>query len=160
MRRRRRLALAAAVVAAALAAGLAALALAAGGSSRHEAAQLLRLGDLPLGYQTLELLEDRGPIADCQPLTAPDDTPARMARFIERFHPRGCIFGFRLLFDQAGAQVAPLVIGTGILDARSKAEADAGWAVVPEMLGRLLRDHPPRAAPAPAKIGSATPPLP
>lgn len=140
-----------------LAAGaFAALALAAGGSSRDEAAQLLRLGDLPLGYVTVELLEDRGHVAECEPLTDPDDTPAHMARFIERFHPRGCIFGFQQLFGEPGGPPGPLLIGTGVLDARSKAEADAGWAVAPEMLGRLLGDHLPKPAPAPVKIGSAT----
>jgi hypothetical protein len=36
------------------------------------------------------------------------------------------------------------------------AEANAGWAVVPEMLGRLLGDKPPRQAKAPGKVGSAT----
>jgi hypothetical protein len=146
----------AATLAALLAGGLAALALAAGGPSREEAAQLLRLGDLPLGYVTVELLEDRGHVAECEPLTDPEDTPARMLKFVRRFHPRGCIFGFQLLYSEPGAKPGPLGIGTGVLDAKSKPEADAGWAVVPEMLGRLLGDHPPKPAPAPARIGRAT----
>jgi hypothetical protein len=132
------------------------MALAAGGSAKQEAAQLLRLGDLPLGYVTVELLEDRGHVADCEALAEPDDTPARMLKFIQRFHPRGCMFGFQQLFGEPGGKPGPLAIGTGVLDAGSKAEADAGWAVVPEMLGRLLGDHPPQAAAAPVKIGSAT----
>jgi hypothetical protein len=127
-----------------------------GRSSRAEAAQLLRLTDLPLGYLTVELLEDRGHVAECEPLTDPEDTPARMLKFVRRFHPQGCVFGFQQLFGEPGAEPGPLAIGTGVLDARSKAEADAGWAVVPEMLGRLLGDHPPKPAPAPAKLGSAT----
>jgi hypothetical protein len=145
-----------ALAALALAAGLATLALAAGGSNRHEAAQLLRLTDLPLGYLTVELLEDRGHIAECEPLTDPEDTPARMLKFVRRFHPQGCVFGFQQLFGEPGAEPGPLAIGTGVLDARSRAEADAAWAVVPEMLGRLLGDQAPTPGPAPAKIGSAT----
>lgn len=143
-------------LAALLGAGLASVALAADHSSRGEAAELLRLTDLPLGYVTVELLEDRGRVADCEPLAEPDDTPARMLKFIQRFHPRGCMFGFQQLFGGPGGELGPLAIGTGVLDARSKAEADAGWAVVPEMLGRLFRDQPPQAAAAPVKIGSAT----
>jgi hypothetical protein len=160
MKARRRIALAIAALTATAACGLAALALGAGhpdgshagGSARDEAAQLLRLTDLPLGYLTVELQEDRGHVAECEPLTDPEDTPARMLKFVRRFHPQGCIFGFQQLYGEPG----PFGIGTGVLDARSKAEADAAWAVVPEMLGRLLRDHPPRPGPAPEKIGSAT----
>ncbi len=150
--RARRLLIALAV----LAAGSAALALAAAGSSRHEEAQLLRLGDLPLGYVTAELREEHGHVALCEALTDPDDTPTRMAKFIKRFHPRGCIFGFSFSYGEPERKRNPLLIGTGVLDAKSKAETDAAWAVVPEMLGRLLRDRPPKLVPAPVKIGRAT----
>jgi len=148
-------------------AALAAVALAAGGSKEREAtspgdeaAQLLRLNDLPLGYLTVPLFAARHKTAECERLTNPGDTPAKMAKFIERFHPRGCIFGFQQLFPDPGAEpgagLGPLSIGTGVLEAGSKAEADAGWAVVPEILGRLLNDHPPKPAPTPLKLGSAT----
>jgi hypothetical protein len=152
----RRLLPALTALAVALAAGLATLAFAAGGAGRHEAAQLLRLGDLPSGYKTVELREDRGPVADCEPFTAPDDTPARMARFIERFHPRGCMFGFQYSYFEPRPELSPRLVGTGVLDARSKAEADAAWAVVPEILGRLLGGHRLKPEPAPVKIGTAT----
>jgi hypothetical protein len=156
---RRRLGLSLAL-AAVIAAGLVTMALAAGrsgnGSNRDEAAQLLRLGDLPLGYVTTELLEDRGHVAECEPLTDPDDTPAQMLKFVRRFHPKGCVFAFQQLFADPGGPAGPLSIGTGVLAAKSRAEADAGWAVVPRMLGRLLEGHPPQPARAPAKIGSAT----
>jgi hypothetical protein len=156
MRGRRRLVLVLAAVTAVLAVGMAALGLAAGGSSRREAAQLLRLGDLPQGYITNELEEDRGHVAECRPLTEPDDTPSQMLKFVHRFHPRGCIFGFTFSYGEPEAKRNPLLVGTGVLDARSAAEANAGWAVVPEMLGRLLGDKPPRVAKAAAKVGSAT----
>jgi hypothetical protein len=156
MRGRRRIALIAAAVTVVLAAGLAAIALAAGGSSQREAAQLLRLGDLPLGYITNELEEDRGKVAECRPLTEPDDTPSQMLKFIQRYHPRGCIFGFTFSYGEPEARRNPLLVGTGVLDARSASEANAGWKAVPEMLGRLLGANPPQRAEAPAKVGSAT----
>jgi hypothetical protein len=139
-----------------LVAGLAAIALAAAGSNQREAAQLLRLTDLPLGYVTNELEEDRGKVAECRPLTEPGDAPSQMLRFVHRFHPHGCIFGFTFSYGEPEARRNPLLVGTGVLDARSAAEANAGWKVVPEMLGRLLGANPPQRTKAPAKVGSAT----
>jgi hypothetical protein len=140
---------------------MAAIALAQGTSGPRpsradEAAQLLRLTDLPLGYETLELEEDRGHVAECEAFTEPDDTPAAMLRFIRRYHPRGCLFGFAYAYGEKEAGRNPLLVGTGVMDAGSKAAAAAAWAVVPEMLGRLLGDKAPREVKAPARIGDAT----
>jgi hypothetical protein len=99
------------------------VALATGTSRTDEAAQLLRLDDLPLGYQTVELEEDRGHVAECEALSEPDDTPARMLAFIRRYHPRGCIFGFQFTYAGPPARREPLFVGTGALDAKSAAEA-------------------------------------
>jgi hypothetical protein len=134
----------------------AAVALAADTSPKHEAAQLLRLNDLPLGYQAVELQEDRGQVADCEALTEPEDTPPRMLAFIRRYHPRGCIFGFQFTYAEPKGQREPLFVGTGVLDAKSTAEAKAGVAVVPEMLGRLLGDKVPRKVAAPTRVGAQT----
>jgi hypothetical protein len=138
------------------AAALAAVALAAGTSQKGEAAQLLRLDDLPLGYQTVELEEDRGHVAECEALTEPEDTPPRMLAFIRRYHPRGCIFGFQFTYADPTAQHQPIFVGTGVLDARSMAEAKAGLGVVPEMLGRLIGDKPLRKAAPPTQVGAQT----
>jgi hypothetical protein len=115
-----------------------------------ERAQLLRLNDLPHGYLGLELVEEHGSTPECTALSEPEDTPPRMLRFVHRYHPRGCIFGYRLLYGEPG----PLLVGTGVLDAKSKAEALAGWAVLPEMLGRLVGDRVPKPAGAPEGIGA------
>jgi hypothetical protein len=133
-----------------------AIALGAGHSTSHEAAQLLRLNDLPLGYQTTELREDRGHVADCEALTEPEDTPPRMLAFIRRYHPRGCIFGFQFTYAGPAWQREPIFVGTGVLDAKSTAEAKAGLAVVPEMLGRLVGDKPPGKAAPPTRVGAQT----
>lgn len=156
MTNRRRLAFVAAALTAVLACGLGAIALAASGSSGREEAQLLRLNDLPLGYLGVELLEEHGHVPECEPLTEPEDTPPRMLAFVRRYHPRGCVFGYQLLFGQPGGPPGPLLVGTGILDARSMAEAKAGWAVMPELLGRVVGDRVPKPAKAPARIGAAT----
>ena len=105
---------------------LAAVALAAGTSQKREAAQLLRLTDLPPGYETVELLEDHGQVAECEALTEPGDTPPRMLAFVKRYHPRGCMFGFQFVYGEPEEKTNPLLVGTGVLDARSRAEADAG----------------------------------
>jgi hypothetical protein len=156
MRRSGKIVVVVSTVALLAAAALAAIALAAGGSSRGEEAQLLRLNDLPLGYLGVELLEEHGNVPECEALTEPEDTPARMLKFVRRFHPRGCIFGYQLLFGEPGGAPGPLLVGTGILDAKSIAEAKAGWSVIAEMIGRLVGDQTPVPARAPAKIGAST----
>jgi hypothetical protein len=138
------------------AAALSAVVLAAGTSQKREAAQLLRLNDLPLGYQTAELEEDRGDVAECEALTEPEDTPPRMLAFIRRYHPRGCIFGFQFTYAGRAGQQQPMFVGTGVLDAKSMAEAKAGLAVMPEMLGRLVGDKLPRKAAPPTQVGAQT----
>jgi hypothetical protein len=135
---------------------LAAVALAAGTSQKREAAQLLRLTDLPRGYETVELLEDHGHVAECEALTEPGDTPPWMLAFVRHYHPRGCMFGFQFVYGEPEAKTNPLLVGTGVLDTKSRAEADAGWRVAPEMIGRLLGDKVPRPAKVAVKVGAAT----
>jgi hypothetical protein len=117
---------------------------------------LLRLGDLPLGYLNFELQEEQGDEVFCSPLTHPDDTPPRMARFILRYHPRGCIGAYGRLYSLPGEEPGPLATGTGVLALGSDRAADAGWAVVPEILGRLLGDRPPKEVEAKERVGRAT----
>jgi hypothetical protein len=116
---------------------------------------ILRLSDLSLGYLNVELQEEQGDHIYCSRLTHPEDTPARMGRFVDRFHPRGCLGGYTLLYTPPGEEEGPELIGTGALPLRSDAAADAGWKVVPEMLGRLMPD-PPHEVRAKERVGSAT----
>jgi hypothetical protein len=122
-----------------------------------EPAQLLRLPDLPLGFVNLELREDRGDAPTCERLTEPEDTPPRMLRFVHRFHPRGCMAGYGFSFvEPLDEGHGPAFVGSAVLDTRSRAEADAAWAVAPEILARLVGDkHLEPVEPA-ARIGSAT----
>jgi hypothetical protein len=116
---------------------------------------ILRLSDLSLGYLNVALEEEQGDHVYCSRLTHPEDTPAKMARFVDRFHPRGCLGAYTLLYTPPGEEEGPELIGTGALPLRSDAAADAGWKVVPEMLGRLMR-KPPHEVKAKERVGSAT----
>jgi hypothetical protein len=128
-------------------------------ASRHRGPDptwlILRLSDLPLGYLKFDLQEEQGERIYCSRLTHPDDTPPRMGRFVDRFHPRGCLGAYYRLFSLPGEEPGPKLAATGVLPLQSAKAADAGWAIVPEMLGRLFGLVPTEVA-APEKVGSAT----
>jgi hypothetical protein len=144
-------------LAAACAAALLLLGNAAAASPRgtNPAWLILRLSDLSLGYLNVELQEEQGDHIYCSRLTHPEDTPAKMGRFIDRFHPRGCLGGYSLLYAPPGEEEGAELIGSGSLPLQSDAAADAGWKVVPEMLGRLMPDHP-HEVKAKERIGQTT----
>lgn len=117
---------------------------------------LLRLHDLPPGYLNVELQEEQGERTLCSHLHSSPGTPPKLAKFIVRFHPKGCVGAYGHLFAAPGQPAGPVVVGTGVLSTSSDKAADAAWHVVPELLGRLTHDRPPRELAAPEKIGSAT----
>ncbi|MGN6202325.1 MAG: hypothetical protein ACTHNY_07965 [Solirubrobacterales bacterium] len=146
---------AAALLAAFAAALLLSRADASRGPSANPAWLILRLSDLSLGYLNLELVEEQHDHIYCSRLTHPEDTPVRMGRFVDRFHPRGCLGGYSRLYTPPGEEEGPELIGTGSLPLQSDAAADAGWKVVPEILGRLMPD-PPHEVKAKERVGKAT----
>ncbi len=99
--------------------------------------QALRLSDLPLGYLKFNLQEGQPERIYCSRLTHPEDTPPKMGRFVDRFKPRGCLTAYYRLYTPPGEEPGPGFAAGGVLPLRSDAAADAGWAVVPEMLGRI-----------------------
>jgi hypothetical protein len=99
--------------------------------------QVLRLSDLPLGYLKYDLREEQGERIYCSRLTHPEDTPPKMGKFVDRFGPRGCLTAYYRLYTPPGEETGPGLAAAGVLPLRSDAAADAGWAVVPEMLGRI-----------------------
>jgi hypothetical protein len=135
--------------------GVAAVAVARTGAP-NQTQLILRLSDLPPGYLNVALQEEQNDETYCARLTDPEDTPPRLARFVRRYHPRGCIGAYGSLFTVPGEEFAPPLVGTGVMALDSRRAADAGWAVVPVLLGRLLRDKVPRELAAPEKIGRAT----
>jgi hypothetical protein len=120
-----------------------------------EPTQLLRLPDLPLGYVNLELREEGGEVPTCERLTEPEDTPPRMLRFVHRFHPRGCVAGFAFSYEHGGEELPAFVV-SAVLDAHSRAEANAAWTVAPEILARGVGDKKLRPAKPRVHLGSAT----
>ncbi len=117
---------------------------------------ILRLSDLPPGYVNASLQEEQDDETYCARLTDPEDTPPRLARFVRRYHPRGCLGAYYSLYTVPGQEFAPPTVGTGVLALESRRAADAGWAVVPVLLGRVLNDRVPREVAAPETIARAT----
>jgi hypothetical protein len=135
--------------------GLAAMAVAR--DARPNQTQLtLRLTDLPPGYLNARLQEGLEDEPYCAPLTDPEDTPPKLARFVRRYHPKGCVGAYYSLYTVPGQEFAPPTVGTGVLALHSKRAANAGWAVVPVLLGRLMKDRVPREVAAPETIARAT----
>jgi hypothetical protein len=128
-------------------------------ASRHRGPNptwlILRLSDLPLGYLKFDLQEEQGERIYCSQLTHSDDTPPKMGRFIDHFHPRGCLGAYYRLFSLPGEEPGPKLAAAGVLPLQSAKAAGAGWAIVPVMLGRLF-GRVPKEVPAPERVGSAT----
>ncbi|HYP56614.1 MAG TPA: hypothetical protein VEQ41_10010 [Solirubrobacterales bacterium] len=155
--RGRRIAIGAALGLLGLAAGLATIAsMGADAAPRKGPDQtrlILRLSDLPLGYVNFDLQESEDERIFCSHLTNPDDTPPRLARFIVRYRPKGCIDAYSRLYSLPGQTPSPALAGTGVMALGSDAAADAGWAVAPEIIGR---DDPPREVRPSERVGRAT----
>ncbi|MGE5282051.1 MAG: hypothetical protein ACM3N0_06985 [Chloroflexota bacterium] len=122
----------------------------------HQSDLLLRLHDLPPGYVNVELREEQGERTFCMPLKHPPGTPRRLAKFVVRFRPKGCVGAYNRLFVVPGQLTGPVFAATGALRLSSNKAADAAWHVVPQLLGRLLKDHPPREVTTSDKVGRAT----
>lgn len=117
---------------------------------------LLRLHDLPPGYLNVELQESQGEQTFCSRLHDPPDTPKALAKFVDRFRPKGCAGAYYRLFTVPSQPSGPVLAATGVLEMSSDRAADAAWSVVPQLLGRLFHDHPPREVTTPEEIGSDT----
>ena len=124
--------------------------------SPNQTRLILRLHDLPPGYVNVGLLEEQGERIFCSRLHSPRDTPPKLARFVTRFHPKGCVGVYGRVFVVPGQPAGPAAAATGVLALGSDKAADAAWRVVPELLGRLTDDRLPRELAAPERIGSAT----
>lgn len=117
---------------------------------------VLRLTDLPPGYVNARLQEGLEDEPYCARLTDPEDTPPKLSRFVRRYHPKGCVGAYYSLYTVPGQEFAPPTVGTGVLALPSRRAANAGWAVVPILLGRLMNDKVPRESAPPVRIGTAT----
>lgn len=117
---------------------------------------VLRLHDLPPGYRaTNGSAEFSLPGLGCAAIEPADPRP-RLAAFLRRYSPVGCLALYVRLFRTPGTDPAPLAVGTGALDAGSVDGAEAGLAISRELLSHLLGDKLPKEVPAPEPIGDAT----
>jgi hypothetical protein len=119
--------------------------------------RLLRLHDLPLGYELL----DRGsfspavPRFGCARLTPTDPQP-RLASFLQRYSPRGCFGIYHRVFQVPGEESAPLFVGSAAAELGSAAAAKAGMKVARELIAHFTDDELPQEAQPPETIGEAT----
>lgn len=129
------------------------------GASAGSPAQnlLLRLRDLPPGYRLLKSGGVEFPFSsiECDSIEPADPRP-RLAAFLARYSPAGCLALYYRLYRVPGSGPAPLVAGTGALDAGSIEAAEAGLAVSRELLSHLLGDELPREVQPPAIVGDAS----
>ncbi len=139
----------------ALEGNVAAVASASGGDATDAAQELLRLHDLPLGYRWSGGLVEFPVQLGCDSIE-PAEAQPRLAAFLARYAPTGCMALYTRLFRVDGGQPAPLAVGTGALDAGSVEGATAGLAVSRELLSHVLGDELPTEVPVPTKIGDAT----
>jgi hypothetical protein len=117
---------------------------------------LLRLHDLPLGYRwESESFVELPFTLGCNSIE-PAEAQPRLAAFLARYSPAGCMALYTRLFRVEGGQPAPLAVGTGALDAGSVKGAEAGLMVSRELLSHLLGDELPTEVSPPTTIGDAT----
>lgn len=131
-----------------------------GGRAPEE--MLLRLHDLPPGY----LIRALGGESDSSQTDAeqdvlcdaihPADPQPKLAEWIERFTPRGCATVYVQIYRAEAERPAPLLVGTGALDAGSPAAAEAGLAVAGELLSHIVEGEPLRTATPAETVGDAT----
>lgn len=120
---------------------------------------LLRLHDLGLGYffPTIgaEGAEREPPEITCDKVRPADPEP-NVAEFVRRYSPGGCMTLYARIYDVPGDSPTPQMVGTGALDAGSRAAADAGFAVAPELLSHAFLDEALTEVSPPATVGDAS----
>jgi len=117
---------------------------------------VLRLHDLPTGYLATDgSAEFPLPGLGCAAIEPADPRP-RLAAFLQRYSPVGCLALYFRLFRTPGTGPVPLAVGTGSLEAGSVNGAEAGLAISRELLGHLLGDELPKEVHTPETVGDAT----
>jgi hypothetical protein len=117
---------------------------------------VLRLHDLPTGYgATYGSSEFPLPGLGCAAIEPADPRP-RLAAFLRRYSPVGCLALYFRLYRVPDVDPTPLAVGTGALDVGSVEGAEAGLQISRELLSHLLDDELPPEAPASETVGDAT----
>jgi len=127
----------------------------AGRQSAQAQRLLLRLHDLPPGYADNLVSAETGPLDECDNLR-PANAEPRLAVFIARYAPKGCLGIYFRLYRVPGFSPAPPAVGSGALDAGSVEAAEAALAVAPEAIGHLTEGMKLEETVPPATVGEAT----
>jgi hypothetical protein len=119
--------------------------------------RLLGLRDLPIGFHLLDfgLTELALPNLGCGAIEPANPQP-RLAKFLKRYSPSGCLIAYLRMFRVPGEGPAPFLAGSAAIELPSVEAAEAGLAVSRELLSHLLADKPPREVKPPVTVGDAT----
>lgn len=118
--------------------------------------RLLRLHDLPGGYHVLEtsFTEIQLPSIGCEAIDPADPEP-RLARFLARYSPSGCLAIYSRVFEMPG-QPGPDLAASGAMVLPSTAAAQAALASSRELLSHLFGGEVLQEVPAPETVGDAS----
>jgi hypothetical protein len=118
--------------------------------------RLLRLHDLPGGYHVLETAstEIQLPSIGCESIHPVDPKP-RLARFIARYSPSGCLAIYSRVFETPG-QPGPQMAASGAMVLPSVEAAEVALASSRELLSHLFGGEVLREVPAPETVGDAS----
>ncbi|HEU4393654.1 MAG TPA: hypothetical protein VFR04_08475 [Solirubrobacterales bacterium] len=119
--------------------------------------RLLRLHDLPPGFYLLETAstEIQLPSIGCAAIEPADPQP-RLARFLRRYSPSGCMALYVRMYRAPGQGPDPTLAGSGAIELPSVEAAEMGLAVSRELLSHLFGDEPPQEVQPPETIGDAS----
>jgi hypothetical protein len=117
---------------------------------------VLRLGDLPPGFVNVSIGESQEEgLPYCSQLTHPPDTPPDLEEFVLAFHPKGCATTYGSLYSLPNEAPPPPMVGSATMTVGSAEAAEAGWDVVPTLIGRLFTRGLSEVQ-TPVRVGSET----
>jgi hypothetical protein len=117
---------------------------------------ILRLGDLPLGYEVIDGVPDAGVGGLMCDRVDPANAQPKLDDFLTRNKPAGCVSLYYRTYRVPGAGPEPLVAGSGAMRLASAEAAAEGLAVAPQLLSHALDDELPEEVAPPALVGDAT----
>ncbi|HVQ59120.1 MAG TPA: hypothetical protein VMS60_09480 [Solirubrobacterales bacterium] len=118
--------------------------------------RLLRLHDLPGGYRVLDtaFTEIQLPSIGCEAIDPADPQP-RLARFLARYSPSGCLAIYSRVFRMPG-QPGPQMAASGAMVLPSTEAAEAALASSRELLSHLFPGESLQEVPAAETVGDAS----
>ncbi|HEV2858612.1 MAG TPA: hypothetical protein VGW80_09450 [Solirubrobacterales bacterium] len=122
----------------------------------REAGMLLRLHDLPRGYHVFDGSPESSLGGVRCGAVEPADPLPKLARFISRYKPEGCLALYLRMYEVPGEGPAPFVVGTAAAELESAEAADAGLAASRLLISHATSDELPEEVKPPATVGEET----